>query len=142
MRKHLAFAAVLAAACSTAPVQYYGVAPPGLETAYKCAVAQLNIMGYRIEAATDGIFVEGSKTHHYWLPWPHLVHDMLTATLYDHPETGETNLRVTAWAAEVIESDDRLRENVYEPSGKGRANAQALLQKCGVANAVGPSDGQ
>lgn len=142
MRRHLACAAVLAAACSTAPVQYYGVAPPGLDTAYKCAVAQLNIMGYRIEAATDGIVVTGSKRHHYWFPLPHGVRDVLTATSYDHPETGETNLRVTAWAAGTIESEDGPRESVDEPSGKGRADARTLLQKCGVGNVVGPTDGQ
>ncbi len=140
MRKHVAFAAVLAVACSTAPLQYHGVAPPGLETAYKCAVAQLNIMGYTIDAATDGIVVRGSKRHRYWFPLPHRVHDVLAAASYDNPETGETNLRVTAWAKEVVESENGWRERVNDPSSRGKADAQTLLRKCGVGDVVRPSD--
>ncbi len=42
MKKYTALAAFLTAACSSAPVSfYYGVAPPGRETAYQCGQALL-----------------------------------------------------------------------------------------------------
>ena len=54
--------AVLIQGCSTAPISYYGVAPPGREPAYDCAVAELNIMGYTIEDGNrDAGFVRGRK---------------------------------------------------------------------------------
>ena len=48
-RRVVPFLVLLLAGCSTAPVSFQGVAPPGLETAYRCAVAQLNLMDYTIE---------------------------------------------------------------------------------------------
>ena len=125
MRKHAVFAAVLAAACSSGPVQYNGVVPSGLESAYKCAVARLNIMGYTIEEATEGIVVKGRKEYRYWFPLPGNGFDVLTVTSYDNPETGETNLRVTF---------------AKEPSKDGKADARSLLEKCGVGNVVGRYD--
>ena len=125
MGRHAALAAVLAAACSSGTVEYHGVAPPGLESAYKCAVAQLNIMGYTIERATEGIVVKGRKEYRYWFPPPGNGFDVLTVTSYDNPETGETNLRVTF---------------AKEPSKHAKADARSLLRKCGVGNVVGRSD--
>ncbi|MYI22165.1 MAG: hypothetical protein F4043_05525, partial [Gammaproteobacteria bacterium] len=62
MKRSLLFAAVVMSACSSAPISYYGVAPPGRETAYQCAVAQLNILGYTIaDGNSDAGFVRGPK---------------------------------------------------------------------------------
>lgn len=148
-RKHAAFVALLAAACSAAPVQYYGVAPPGLETAYKCAVAQLNIMGYTIENATEGIVVKGRKQTSglgLQLFTGNTHHDVLTATAYDNPQTGETNLRVTVTriADQDVSSGFTANdgpeegEDVLAPSETGKADAQTLLQNCGVGSVMGP----
>ncbi len=148
-RKHTVFVALLAVACSSAPVQYYGVAPPGLETAYKCAVAQLNIMGYTIEEATEGIVVRGRKQTSglgLQLFTGNTHHDVLTATAYDNPQTGETNLRVTvtriadqdASAGFTANDGPEEGEDVLAPSDTGKADAQALLQNCGVGNVMGP----
>ena len=140
---------MLAAACSSAPVQYFGVAPPGLETAYKCAVAQLNIMGYTIEEATEGIVAKGRKQTSglgLQLFTGNTHHDVLTATAYDNPQTGETNLRVTvtriadqdASAGFTANEGPEEGEDVLAPSDTGKADAQALLQNCGVGNVMGP----
>lgn len=149
MKKHTAFLAVLLAACSSAPVQYYGVAPPGLETAYRCAVAQLNIMGYTIEEATEGIHVKGRKQTSglgMQLFTGNTHHDVLTATAYDNPQTGETNIRVTvtrladqdASAGFTGGGGPEEGEEVLAPSETGKADAQALLSNCGVGSINGP----
>jgi len=149
MRKHAAFLAVLSAACSSAPVQYYGVAPPGMETAYKCAVAQLNMMGYTIEEATEGILVKGRKQTSglgLQLFTGNTHHDVLTATAYDNPQTGETNIRVTvtriadqdASAGFTANDGPEEGEDVLAPSETGKADAQTLLQNCGVTGITGP----
>ena len=149
IRKLTAFIAVLAAACSSAPVQYFGVAPPGLETAYKCAVAQLNIMGYTIEEATEGILVKGRKQTSglgLQLFTGNTHHDVLTATAYDNPQTGETNIRVTvtrvadqdAAAGFTADAGPEEGEDVLAPSDTGKSDAQTLLQNCGVGNITGP----
>ena len=135
MQKHVALIAVLAAACSSAPIQYYGVAPQGLGTAYDCAVAQLNTMGYVIEAATDGIVVKGRKYRsgdHY------PDHDVLSAAVYDNPRTGETNLRVTVTATEWDTIGDGPVEVMGGPSKTGKADARSLLHQCGVGDVVAP----
>ncbi len=148
-RKPIVFIALLAAACSAAPVQYYGVAPPGLETAYKCAVAQLNILGYTIEDATEGIVVRGRKQTSglgLQLFTGNTHHDVLTATAYDNPQSGETNLRVTvtriadqdASAGFTANEGPEEGEDVLAPSDTGKADAQALLQNCGVGSVMGP----
>lgn len=149
MRKHTAFIVLLAAACSSAPVQYYGVAPPGMDTAYKCAVAQLNIMGYTIEDATDGIVVRGRKQTSglgLQLFSGNTHHDVLTATTYDNPQSGETNLRVTvtriadqdASVGPTASGGPEQGEDVLAPSDTGKTDAQALLSNCGVGNITGP----
>ncbi len=149
MKKLTALIPVLAAACSSAPVQYFGVAPPGLETAYKCAVAQLNIMGYTIEEATEGIVVRGRKQTSglgLQLFTGNTHHDVLTATAYDNPQSGETNLRVTvtriadqdASAGFTANEGPEEGEDVLAPSDTGKADAQALLQNCGVGSVMGP----
>lgn len=153
MKRHMAFVAVLAVACSSAPVQYYGVAPPGIETAYKCAVAQLNVMGYTIEEATEGILVKGRKQTSglgLQLFTGNTHHDVLTAAAYDNPQTGETNLRVTVTriadqdvsAGFTASEGPEEGEDVLAPSDTGRADAQALLQNCGVGNVTGPPNDQ
>lgn len=129
-RKHIALVAVLSTACSTAPVSYFGAAPPGRETAYQCAVAQLNIMDYTIEDGNqDTGFVRGRKhtsdDHR----------DVLTASAFDHPATRETNLRVTATRIEI---GDAGVEKEVAPSGTGLADAQALLANCGVGHISRP----
>ena len=153
MRNHIALIALLAAACSSAPVQYFGVAPPGRETAYQCAVAQLNIMGYTIEEATEDILVKGRKQTSglgLQLFTGNTRHDVLTATAYDNPQTGETSIRVTvtriadqdASAGPTANQGPEGGEDVLAPSDTGKADAQALLQNCGVTNITGPPPGQ
>lgn len=148
----VAVVAVLTAACSSAPVSYFGVAPPGRETAFQCAVAQLNLMGYTIEDGNEGVgFVEGRKqtsglgtqiftgnTHH----------DVLKAAAFDNPSTGETNLRVTV--TRIADKDAALGwtaddgpeegEGVLAPSETGKADAKALLANCGVGNITAPPE--
>lgn len=149
MKKLTALIPLFAAACSSAPVQYFGVAPPGLETAYKCAVAQLNILGYTIEDATEGIVVRGRKQTSglgLQLFTGNTHHDVLTATAYDNPQSGETNLRVTvtriadqdASAGFTANEGPEEGEDVLAPSDTGKADAQALLQNCGVGAVMGP----
>ena len=153
MRNHIAFIVLLAAACSSAPVQYFGVAPPGRETAYQCAVAQLNIMGYTIEEATEDILVKGRKQTSglgLQLFTGNTHHDVLTATAYDNRQTGETSIRVTvtriadqdASAGLTANEGPEEGEDVMAPSDTGKADAQALLQNCGVTNISGPPPGQ
>jgi len=153
-RKHATFLAVFAAACSSAPVSYLGVAPPGKETAYDCAVAQLNIMGYTVEDGNkDTGFARGRKQTSglgTQLFTGNTHHDVLTTSVFDNPATGETNLRVTVtriadkdasvgWTANEGPEEG---ENVLAPSDTGKADAQALLTNCGVSNISGPpSDG-
>ena len=149
MKKRTALLALFLAACSSAPVQYYGVAPPGLDTAYKCAVAQLNIMGYTIEDATEGIVVRGRKQTSglgLQLFTGNTHHDVLTATAYDNPQTGETNIRVTVTRLADQDAASGFTgtggpeegEDVLAPSETGKADAQALLNNCGVSNVTGP----
>lgn len=154
IKKHAAFLGVLAAACSSAPVSYLGVAPPGRDTAYDCAVAQLNIMGYTVEDGNkDTGFARGRKQTSglgTQLFTGNTHHDVLTTSVFDNPATGETNLRVTVtriadkdasvgWTANEGPEEG---ENVLAPSDTGKADAQALLQNCGVSNVSGPpSDG-
>lgn len=151
--KQAAFLAVLAAGCSAAPVHYVGVAPPGRETAYDCAVAQLNIMGYTVEDGNkDAWFVRARKQTSglgTQIFTDHTHHDVLTASAFDNPATGETNLRVTV--TRIADKDASLGwtanegpeegENVLSPSETGKADAQALLTSCGVSNISGPPPG-
>ena len=154
MRKHAGFLAVLAVACSSAPANYLGVAPPGKETAYQCAVAQLNLMGYTIEDGNeDAGFVRGRKQTSglgTQLFTGNTHHDVLTASAFDNPATGETHLRVTVtriadkdasvgWTAEEGPEEG---EGVLAPSDTGKADAQSLLANCGVTNVTGPPPGQ
>lgn len=154
MKTYTALAALLTVACSSAPVSFYGVAPPGRETAYQCAVAQLNIMGYTIEDGnSDAGFIRGRKQTSglgTQIFTGNTYHDLLTATAFDNPATGETNLRVVA--SRVAEQDADLLaglsdepeqgEDIIAPSDSGRSDAQALLANCGVSNITGPSGEQ
>lgn len=154
MKKYTALAALLTVACSSAPVSFYGVAPPGRETAYQCAVAQLNIMGYTIEDGnSDAGFIRGRKQTSglgTQIFTGNTYHDLLTATAFDNPATGETNLRVVA--SRVAEQDADLLaglsdepeqgEDIIAPSESGKSDAQALLANCGVSNITGPSGEQ
>ena len=76
---------------------------------------------------------------------------MLTATAFDNPATGETNLRVVATriadqdvAMGVGGSEDAAErgEDVLPPSDSGKTDAQALLMNCGVSNVTGPPPDQ
>ncbi len=154
MKKYTALAALLTAACSSAPVSFYGVAPPGRETAYQCAVAQLNIMGYTIEDGnSDAGFIRGRKQTSglgTQIFTGNTYHDLLTATAFDNPATGETNLRVVA--SRVAEQDADLLaglsdepeqgEDIIAPSDSGKSDAQALLANCGVSHITSPSGEQ
>ena len=150
MRKHTVLAALLTAACSSAPISFHGVAPPGRDTAYQCAVAQLNIMGYTIEDGnSDAGFVRGRKQTSglgTQIFTGNTYHDLLTASVFDNPSTGETNLRVVA--SRIAEQDVGLvgalsdepaqGEDVIAPSDSGKEDAQALLANCGVSSITGP----
>jgi len=154
MKNYTVVLALLAAACSSAPLSYVGVAPPGRDTAYQCAVAQLNIMGYTIEDGnSDAGFVRGRKQTSglgTQIFTGNTYHDLLTASVFDNPSTGETNLRVVA--SRVAEQDADLLaglndepeqgEDIIAPSDSGKSDAQALLSNCGVSSIMGPSGEQ
>lgn len=156
MKRFIAFVAVAATGCvSSAPVSFSGVAPPGRETAYQCAVAQLNIMGYNIEDGNaDAGFVRGRKQTSgigTQIITGNTYHDLLTATAFDNPATGETNLRVVA--SRIAEHDVSLvgalagdepeqGEDIIGPSESGTSDARALLANCGVSNVSGNSGEQ
>lgn len=154
MKNYAALLTLFAAACSSAPLSYYGVAPPGRDTAYQCAVAQLNIMGYTIEDGnSDAGFVRGRKQTSglgTQIFTGNTYHDLLTASAFDNPATGETNLRVVA--SRIADQDVGLLaalsdepaqgEDVIAPSDSGKADAQALLANCGVSYVTGPSNEQ
>ncbi len=139
-------AALAVPACSAAPISFFGVAPPGRADAYQCAVAQLNILGYTIEDGnSDAGFVRGRKQTSglgLQIVTGNTYHDVLVATAFDNPATGETNLRVVA--SRVADHDVGLvgglgdepeqGEDRIAPSDTGRADAQAVLQGCGVSN--------
>ena len=154
MKRLTAVIVLLAAGCSAAPVSFMGIAPPGRETAFQCAVAQFNIMGYTIEDANqDGGFVRGRKQTSglgTQLLTGNTHHDVLTAAVFDNPANGETNLRVTV--TRIADQDAALGwtatdgpaegEEVLAPSDSGKEDAQALLTNCGVGNITGPPNGQ
>ena len=150
--KHAVFAAVFAAACSSAPVSYFGVTPPGRETAYQCAVAQLNLMGYTIEDGNeDAGFVRGRKQTSglgMQIITGSTYHDVLTASAFDNPATGDTTLRVVA--TRISDQDAGLLglggnpeegEDVLAPSDSGKFDAQQLLTGCGATTITGPPRG-
>ena len=146
MKKGILFAVAAMSACSSAPISYYGVAPPGRETAYQCAVAQLNILGYTIEDGnSDAGFVRGRRQTSglgTQIFTGNTYHDVLTATAFDNPATGETNLRVVA--TRVAEHDTGLLgaltdepeegEDIIAPSDSGKGDARVLLASCGVSS--------
>ena len=146
MKKSILFAAAAMSACSSAPISFFGVAPPGRETAYQCAVAQLNILGYTIEDGNrDTGFVRGRKQTSglgTQIFTGNTYHDVLTATAFDNPATGETNLRVVA--TRVAEHDTGLLgalsdepeegEDIIAPSDSGKGDARVLLANCGVSS--------
>lgn len=151
MKKLIVLLAIATAACrSSAPISFQGVAPPGRETAYQCAVAQLNIMGYNIEDGNaDTGFVRGRKQTSgigTQILTGNTYHDVLTATAFDNPATGETHLRVVA--SRIVDQDVSLLgaltdeaeqgEDMIAPSEAGMDNARALLANCGVSGVTGP----
>ncbi len=155
MKRFIAFVAIATTGCvSSAPVSFFGVAPPGRETAYQCAFAQLNIMGYNIEDGNaDTGYVRGRKQTSgigTQIITGNTYHDVLTATAFDNPATGETNLRVVA--SRIADHDVALLgaltdepeqgEDVIGPSDSGKNDARALLANCGVSNVTGNSEGQ
>ena len=154
MSKHTILLLLVTAACSTAPVSFFGVAPPGKETAFQCAVAQLNIMGYTIEQADgDGGFVRARKQTSglgTQILTQNTYHDVLTATAFDNPATETTNLRVVV--SRIADQDVSLvgallgnrqsGEDEVAPSDSGKADAEALLFNCGVTNVTGSSSEQ
>ena len=114
-------------------------------------MAQLNIMGYTIEDGNEDVgFVRGRKQTSglgTQIFTGNTYHDVLNATAFDNPATGETTLRVVA--TRIAEQDAALGlaiseeaeqgEDVLAPSNSGKSDAQALLANCGVTNVTGPS---
>ncbi len=146
-------AAVLATGCATAPVSYMGVTSPGKETAYECAVAQLNLMNYNIEDGNADVgFVRGRKQTSglaQELLTGNAYSDVLTVTAFDNPQTGSTHLRAVAsqmadkdigllGALTGEDEDPQQGERQVAPSETGKADAQALLSNCGVSQVTGP----
>lgn len=141
----------LLAGCSTAPASFQGVAPPGLETAYRCAVAQLNLMDYNIEDGNlEAGFVRGRRqtsgaVQELFTGAAH--HDILTATVFDNPATGNTHIRVVAsrvadhdiGPAAGLDDEEEQGENQLPPSDSGKTDAQRLLTNCGVVAMTGGS---
>ena len=137
-------AVVALAGCATAPVSFQGVAPPGLETAYRCAVAQLNLMDYNIEDGNlEAGFIRGRRqtsgvVQELFTGAAH--HDILTATVFDNPATGNTHIRVVASRVadhdigliSGLDDEEEQGENQIAPSDSGKADAQRLLANCGV----------
>ena len=152
-RKHAVFLAAFAVACSSAPVSFFGVTPPGRESAYQCAVAQLNLLGYTIEDGNeDAGFVRGRKQTSglgMQLITGSTYHDVLTASAFDNPATGDTTLRVVATRISDQDAgllglggDPEEGEDVLAPSDTGKFDAQQLLTGCGVTNITGPPGGE
>lgn len=143
--------AIVLASCSTAPVSFQGVAPPGLETAYRCAVAQLNLMDYTIEDGNlEAGFVRGRRQTSgvvEELFTGAAQHDILTASVFDNPATGSTHIRVVASRVADhdigplagLDDDEEQGENRLGPSDSGKADAQRLLTNCGVVAVTGRS---
>lgn len=136
---------ISAAGCSTAPVSYSGIVPPGEHDLYACAVQQLNLLDYVIEGgARDTGFVRGRKQTSGLgtaIFTGKNYHDVLTASVFENPTTGETTLRVTAARAEenAIGIFGGNQKGIA-PSDSGKADANELLASCGVERIVGPSD--
>lgn len=144
-------AAALVSGCATAPVSFQGIAPPGLETAYRCAVAQLNLMDYTIEDGNlEAGFVRGRRqtsglVHELFLGQSQ--HDLLTATVFENPATGDTHMRVVAsriadhdvGLLSGLDDDEEQGVNRLAPSDTGKADAERLLTNCGVVAVTGSS---
>ena len=149
LRSAVLLAAVAVAACSSAPVSFMSAVPPGKDAAFECAVAQLNIMGYTIEDGNEGLgFVRGRKQTSglgVQILTGGTYHDVLTASAFDNPSTGNTQLRVVV--TRIIDEDTSLLplgddhpergENVVEPSESGKADAKMLLATCGASDVSG-----
>ena len=108
-------------------------------------------MGYNIEDGnSDTGFVRGRKQTSglgTQLFTGNTYHDVLTASAFDNPATGETNLRVVATRIAdhdvgllgALTDDPEQGEDVLAPSDTGKSDAQALLANCGVSNVTGGS---
>ena len=145
-------AVAVAAGCATAPIAYMGVTSPGKDTAYECAVAQLNLMGYNIEDGNADVgFVRGRKQTSGLaeeLLLGNAYADVLTVTAFDNPQTSTTHLRAVAsqmadkdiglLGAISDEEDPQEGERQIAPSETGKADARALLANCGVSQVTGP----
>ncbi len=148
-----AVAVAVATGCATAPVSYMGVTSPGKDTAYECAVAQLNLMGYNIEDGNAGVGFVRARKQTSGLAQEILLGnayaDLLTVTAFDNPQTGTTHLRAVAsqiadkdigvlGAISGDDEDPQEGERQIAPSETGKADAQALLANCGVSQVTGP----
>ncbi len=130
-----------ATGCSTAPISFSGVVPPGDTDLYACAVQQLNLLEYTIEGGDrETGFVRGRRQTS-GLGTAILTgknyHDVLTASVFGNPTTGQSTLRVTA--ARVEESAVGFfggNEKGIAPSESGKADANELLAQCGAENIV------
>ena len=134
-------------------MSFVGTVPPGKDTAFECATAQLNLMGYTIEDGNDAVgFVRGRKQTSglgVQVFTNATYHDVLTASAFENPASGKTHLRVVV--TRVIDEDATLfglgddeperGENVTAPSETGKADARMLLTSCGASDVSGVDRG-
>ena len=137
MLKRIGVLTLLVAGCSIGPVSFQGPVPPTIPDAYACAVQQLNVLGYTIQAGDRSAgFVRASKQTSGLgtaLLTGGTYHDVLTASVFENSATGEAVLRVTV--AQVEERAVGLfggNQRQIKPSDAGRADAHELLAACGV----------
>ena len=141
MLKRIGVLALLVAGCSIGPVSFQGPVPPTAPDAYACAVEQLNLLGYTIQAGDRSAgFVRASKQTSGFgtrLLAGKDYHDVLTVSVFENSTTGEAVLRVTV--AQVEQSLSLLGGNERQigPSDAGRADAHELLAQCGVEDVSG-----
>ena len=136
-----ALLAIPLGACATGPMSFQGIAPPGREAAYQCAVAQLNIMGYTIEDGNeDAGFVRGRKQTSGFTTevlTGETRYSVLTATVFDVPANGQTILRVVAIEIAAYRVDMVREEEERPPSDAGQSDSRSLLYNCGVTDVMG-----
>ena len=108
------------------PMSMYGVAPAGSGAALECASSQLNYLGYTIEAGDSKMgFVRAGRhlpTEQRWFLPGSDERDILTAAVFEDPETGAASLRLTAAV--------RSHDDVGAPTNRGTADAVAIMGEC------------
>ena len=127
---------VALAGCMTisgAPQSLQGVAPAGKSQALNCAIQQLILLGYTIEAGDGAVgFVRGEKQlpgdERFFLPGTN-ERDVLTATVFDDATTDSASLSVTAAL--------RTHTKTGAPTKRGSADADSIMATCTGQTASG-----